>query len=126
MKNLSIAYNLAKRNKMSKGGQVKPDVSVGEMEIESHPSKSEAISKAERPDDMKTIVEAILKDRRMAQGGMVEESGDGVESVFEPHDAFNEHGQEGNLKENYASDLSDETKDEGIVGQILSDRKKKK
>lgn len=72
------------------------------------------------------IVDSIMHARkRMAEGGMVEEAGDSS-SVFEPEDAFNQHGQEANLKENYASDLSNEDHDQSLIGQILSERRKKK
>lgn len=72
------------------------------------------------------IVDSIMHARkRMAEGGMVEDAGDS-DTVFAPEDAFNQHGQESNLKEDYSSDLSNEDHDQSIIGQILSERKKKR
>lgn len=75
-----------------------------------------------------SLIDAILDERRrkkMAKGGQVVEAGDTAD-VFEPEDAWSGHGQDGNLKENYASDLSNDDLDQSLVGQILRDRKKKR
>jgi hypothetical protein len=92
-----------------------------------------ASDEASQPEDVdhplsanEDIVEAIMHKRRMAKGGLVEDAGSQSEDVFEPSDSFSEHGQEGNLKENYASDLSDEDKDLSLVAQIMKDRKSKR
>jgi hypothetical protein len=77
------------------------------------------------------IVEAIMAKRaaknaaRFAKGGQVYTAGD-TDSVTEPEDAFSGHGQDGNLKESYATDLDNDDLDQDLIGQILNDRKRKR
>lgn len=74
------------------------------------------------------IVEAIMfKRKKMAEGGRVTEAAGNTDSVFDAEDAFSGHGSvDANLKENLADDTDDSDHDHDLIGQILSDRKRKR
>jgi hypothetical protein len=79
------------------------------------------------------IVEAIMAKRaaknaaRFAEGGRITEAAGDTDSVFDAEDAFSGHGSvDANLKENLADDTDDSDHDHDLIGQILSDRKRKR
>ena len=76
------------------------------------------------PGQIVDIIMGARKAAKFAKGGQVYEAGDAA-SITEPEDAWSGHGQDGNLKENYASDIDNDDLDQSLIGQILRDRKRK-
>lgn len=124
-KSLAVAYAMKKRSKkMAHGGIVEPEESALDGDMDLQASESGALEEQHKSEN-EDIVDAIMAKRRMASGGMILPAGE-TEDQFIAADRFSDHGQEANLKEDYASDLSDEDKDQSLVAQIMRDRKKKK